>query len=251
MIQNEDQNRIRRYLLGKLSDGDSEQIEQELLANDDLFEEILIVEEELADEYVAGKLGPEERADFERHFLATPERQQNLRFAQALNRYVTNRASERGDVSRPLLPGFLSRQSRTFGLAVAVVVIVLMTSALWFFFLHQPSPTTFATLTLTISQNTRDQGVQALKIKPPGEQTLRINLILPNPPPAAVGYHVRLLDVNGESRLLKVVGQDAQSVIVEITGPQLKLGQYALNLSAIRADGTEQRIPGSYYFTVE
>src|SRR5229473_8513091 len=103
MSQNQDQNRIRRYLLGKLSDGDWETIEQEILINEDLFEEILIVEEELADEYVAGTLNQEERADFERHFLATPERQQNLRFAQALNGYVTTEA-HRKSIPGPVSP---------------------------------------------------------------------------------------------------------------------------------------------------
>ena len=103
MTQNEDHNRIRLYLLGKLADSEKEQIEQELLANDDFFEEILIVEEELADEYVAGQLSREERADFESNFLATPERQQNLRFAQALNRYVTAEA-DREPNTAPVAP---------------------------------------------------------------------------------------------------------------------------------------------------
>src|SRR5882724_5199 len=98
MIQNEDHNRIRLYLLGKLADSEKERIEQELLGNEDLFEEILIVEEELADDYVAGKLGRAERTDFEKHFLVTPERQQNLRFAQALSRYVTAEVNRNPDV---------------------------------------------------------------------------------------------------------------------------------------------------------
>jgi hypothetical protein len=45
MSQNEDQNRIRHYLLGEFSDGDRETLEQELLVNEDLVEDILIAEE--------------------------------------------------------------------------------------------------------------------------------------------------------------------------------------------------------------
>ena len=251
MIQNQDQNRIRLYLLGKLADSEKEQIEQELLTNDDLFEEVLVVEEELFDEYIAGNLAHEDRARFELHFLTTPERQQGLRFARALDRYVTTHASERSRVSRPFLPGFLSKHSRVFGLAASVVAIAFMAGALWFSFLRQTAPPTFATVTLVMSPNTRDEGVQAVKIKPPAEQTLRLYLVLPNSKLPAAGYHVQLLDVNGESRSLQVLGQQNQSIIVEIPGSQLRGGQYALNLSVINADGTEQRIPGSYYFTVE
>src|SRR5216684_4936082 len=82
------QERIRRYLLGQLSDGAGEEMERDLLANEEIFAELLIIEQELTDEYVNGGLTPDERANFERHYLATPERQEDLRFAQALNRYV-------------------------------------------------------------------------------------------------------------------------------------------------------------------
>ena len=40
------QERIRRYLLGQLSDGAREEIEQDLLANEELFEELLVAEED-------------------------------------------------------------------------------------------------------------------------------------------------------------------------------------------------------------
>lgn len=248
----EAQEGIRRYLLGQLSDGAREEIERDLIANDQLFAEILIVEDELTDEYVNNSLSPDERANFERHFLATSERQENLRFAQALNRHVTAHASGQDDMPRPLVPGFLSRQTRLFRFAAAIAVLAILAGALWFFWPRQASPRTFATLTLSISTNTRDEGVQAPKIKLPlDKDALRILLRLPNPPPPAVGYRVQLLDGNGESRSLGIAGQDTQTVVVEIPSTQLRRGQYALNLFPIKADGTEQRITGSYYFTVE
>ena len=243
------QQRIRQYLLGQVSDGAREEIELELLADDEVFAELLIIEDELTDDYVNGCLRPDDRANFESHFLATPERQEDLRFAQALNRYVTTCASARANLLRPLGSWVLSRQARR--LAAAVAVVVIMAGALWFFFVRQQPPPTFLTLTLTISPNTREEGVQASKIGPLGKQTLRLFLRLPNPSPPAAGYRVQLLDTNGESRSLKIAGQDTQSVTVEIPAAQLQRGQYALNLFAIKGDGTEQRITGSYYFTVE
>jgi len=234
---------IRQYLLGQLSDGPREEIERALLTNEEAFAELLIIEDELTDEYLNSQLNPDDRADFERHFLAAPERQDELRFAQALNRYVTTtHASERADTSIPIV---LSRQAKPLRIVAAVAVVIIMASALWFGFFRQPVSTAFVTVTLTISPSTRDEGVQSARIESPGKDTLRIFLRLPNPPPSAVSYRVQLLDVNGEYQSLKVAGQDNQSVIVEIPGAQLSRGRYALNLSAVWADGTEQRLNGS------
>lgn len=247
MIQNQDQNRIRLYLLGKLADGEMEQIEQEMLANDDLFEEILMVEEELADDYVAGNLSREEQADFESHFLATPERQQNLRFAQALNRYVTAEANRKLKAD----PVYWTTKSWVARGTAVVAVIALVVTALWFIIPRSHTPRTFAALTLTISPSTRDQGVQSAKVSLPlNADALKISLRLPNPPPPAVRYRVELLDDNGGSRPLEATGQQNHDLVIVIPSADLRRGGYAINLIAIQADGKEQRINGSYYFTV-
>jgi anti-sigma-K factor RskA len=240
------QQRIRQYLLGQVSGGAREEIERELLADDEVFAELLIIEEELTDDYVNGCLSPIDRANFESHFLATSGRQEDLRFASALNRYVTTRASARADLAKPWI---LSRQARR--LAAAVAVVVIMAGALWFFFVRQQTPPTYLTLTLTISPNTREEGVQSTKVGPLGKQTLRILLRLPDPSPPSAGYRVQLIDTNGEPRSLNIAGQDAQSVTVEIPAAQLQRGQYALRLFEIKGDGTAKRISGCYYFTVQ
>ncbi|MDX6500942.1 MAG: hypothetical protein QOG23_4202 [Blastocatellia bacterium] len=259
MIQNEDHNRIRRYLLGKLADSEKEQIEQELLANDDLFEEILIVEEELADEYVAGKLSREEQAAFEKHFLATPERQQNLRFAQALNRYVraeANRELVRAEANRelnptPVPPVYWAPRS-WIGRVAAVVAVIAVAAALWLLIPRSQTPRSFAPLTLTISSSSRDQGAQSTRVSlPPGADALKISLRLPNPSPPAVRYRVELLDDNVGSRTLETTEHDGDSVVLVIPRAELRRGRYAINLIAVQAGGTEQPINGSYYFTVE
>jgi hypothetical protein len=69
--------KIKDYLLGK-ADPD---LEKELLTGDDMFEELLIQEDEIIDEYVR----------WQTHFLTTPERIWKLRFAQLLNRYLAKR----------------------------------------------------------------------------------------------------------------------------------------------------------------
>src|SRR5882762_8945174 len=119
------QERIRRYLLGQLSDGAGEEMERDLLANEEIFAELLIIEQELTDEYVNGGLTPDERANFETHFLATPERQEDLRFAQALSRYVKTDKNnkQRAEVN---LPVFRYSQTFLFRAIAAVAVVAIL-----------------------------------------------------------------------------------------------------------------------------
>src|SRR5438477_606698 len=66
------QDQIKRYLLGELDDGTRAQVEQKLLSDGEVFEELLVAEDEIIDDYASGRLDLEERADLEAHFLAPP-----------------------------------------------------------------------------------------------------------------------------------------------------------------------------------
>ena len=55
-LNDQDQARIRDYLLGHLSDEEQEKIETRLMTEDDLFEELEISKTELVEEYRAGEL---------------------------------------------------------------------------------------------------------------------------------------------------------------------------------------------------
>jgi hypothetical protein len=52
-ITTHDHDRIRWYLLGKLSDDNRTEVEKSLMASDELFEELLIQEDELIDGYLS------------------------------------------------------------------------------------------------------------------------------------------------------------------------------------------------------
>ena len=86
------QYRLRRYLLGQIDEDAREEIEKALLTNGEEFEELLALEDELVDDYVAGNLSAADRTAFENHFLATPERTSQLRFGRAFNHYLSSHA---------------------------------------------------------------------------------------------------------------------------------------------------------------
>ena len=67
IAQNE--NLIRRYLLGELSEADQTALEQELLTDRDKFEQVCAVENELVDSYVRGEMSRADRKRFESHYL--------------------------------------------------------------------------------------------------------------------------------------------------------------------------------------
>jgi hypothetical protein len=127
---------IRKYLLGELAREEQQRLEERLLTEDEYFERLLLVEDELIDSYVQGKLSATERGRFDRHFLATPEHQQKLRFAKALKKYVAASPLpaplDATDAPSPRpawwqkLPVFLHLENPAVGLSLMAALLLLM-----------------------------------------------------------------------------------------------------------------------------
>lgn len=243
--------RLRQYLLGQLAENLREEIETGLLADEDLFEELLIAEDELVDDYLGGTLSRDENTAFEQHFLATPERTEKLKFARAFNRRLAVTRPHEIDTGN-FWPALKARQSLVSGAMLAAVVLIALAVGLWWFRDQRTSPRTFATLNLTITQGTRSDGLPAQVIKLPlPEDALKLVLTLSEKPPPAVRYQAELETSAGVKRRLEPISQDSQSVTVVIPTPELNRGQYVVKLFAVGKDGVEQRLSGGYFFTVE
>ena len=77
--------RLRRFLLGDLPEGEREAIERQCLAEQSLiFEQLVAIEDELRFDYLLGRLSPADHGRFEGKYLSTPEGRERLAFAQAL-----------------------------------------------------------------------------------------------------------------------------------------------------------------------
>src|SRR5215208_2682515 len=79
---------MRKYLLGSLEAERRAALEESILCDPGIYEELLVVEEEIIDEYITKNLSPSERQQFETNFLITAERQNKLRFGRLLRRYL-------------------------------------------------------------------------------------------------------------------------------------------------------------------
>lgn len=128
-----EQKAVRRYLLEQLSASERESIKLELLNDDSFAEELEIVEDELIDEYLANELSASERAQFEKAFLADPERERKLKASLAFQRhFAQNPPPAPSPVSLfQKLTAWMSPYLVPAGVPVAVVALIVSGVFIW------------------------------------------------------------------------------------------------------------------------
>jgi anti-sigma-K factor RskA len=266
---------IRRYLLGTLSEESRRGVEERLMTEEAFLEELTLAEGELVDDYVAGRLSPDERAAFERHFLSTEERRAQLRFTRAVGRYASAAAAsakagetdaEReaatttsttastttaGPTLGERLRAFWGDRSAAWRAGFAFAAVATVAFAVWLTTPVAHAPRTFATLTLVAGAGERATGVEPPRVRlPPGTDALKVTLTLPAGTPPATAYRVELMTDKGRTEKVEVVGHDSRAVTVVIPEGRLARGRHVLRLFAA-ADGAERRVGDSYVFDVE
>jgi len=112
-----EQQRLKEYLLGQLTEAEEEQVELRLLNEPDFAEEYDMVVDELTDDYVAGKLSGNEREQMEQHFFRSSERRSKLKFAQALK-------TRKAELNKDKLPKPNSWFRPLMAIAASLVVLV-------------------------------------------------------------------------------------------------------------------------------
>lgn len=85
---------LRSYLLGELPADQQQLIEERLLIDNDYMEQMLIVEEDLIDDYRTDQLSPQQKANYQKLFLASPEGRQKLKITQVLKKHINDFPAE-------------------------------------------------------------------------------------------------------------------------------------------------------------
>jgi hypothetical protein len=98
-INNEES--IRRYLLGQLNEDEQTRIEELYFEDGETFALLQAIEGELIDHYLRLQLSEKDRQDFENCFLQSAERHKRLEFALALKLYA-EKAAATGFLTEPL-----------------------------------------------------------------------------------------------------------------------------------------------------
>src|SRR5262245_58018327 len=85
----EQEDQIRRYLLGAATPDEVEQVETDLLRGEENVELLLLIEDELITDYALGALEQRERELLEENFFSTPERRERLMIAREMVKQVS------------------------------------------------------------------------------------------------------------------------------------------------------------------
>lgn len=85
---------IKKYLLGELAEDEQAEVEIRVLTDQGYFNELLLVEDEITDDFVSGILSGREQERTRDYFLAVPERRQKLKFIKALEQYASETDAE-------------------------------------------------------------------------------------------------------------------------------------------------------------
>ena len=126
-------NSITQYLLGELSEAESDELAERYLDDDKLFEEMKIIEEELIDSYLRGELSQAQRQAFEANYLGTPARRERVRsavaFRQAVNTFqpwtIKRPIQAFGNALRKARPKFFGPVGGILLPAMAAVIALL------------------------------------------------------------------------------------------------------------------------------
>lgn len=134
---NDRQQTIQRYLLGELTESERTALEQEYFNDQQLFEQIVEVENDLVDKHSRGLLSTETRDRFKDYYLDHAQRRERARFAEALRaklddaKDVEVAASTSTETLLERLSAALSGPRLAWALSIAVLLFAGLAG--WFF----------------------------------------------------------------------------------------------------------------------
>lgn len=261
--------KIREYLLGQSTSENSAIVEERFMADDEFYQQLLVVEDELVDEYLAGLLTGAESERFENYFLATPERREKLRFTRNLKKFVSLAEAERATVAddpnvvpqRNASPApehpvkrfsFWSNPILSYSFAAAMVVVVVLAGVMIFRVWNEPPVTDNALVVeLVPGQNRSDESIKQFTV-PAGTATVQLQLRGSNI--SAYQTHRAILQTADGSEIsrqddLRADPASNERVISVIPAALLKPGNYSLKLSGLNRQGEYEDV-ARYSFRV-
>jgi hypothetical protein len=128
---------VRRFFLGEMSEDERGAFEETFVADEKLFEQMRVAEEELIEAYVRGALAPSEREKFERGFLTTARRRARVEFTRSMLDKLAGQKAEVGAAKKAhggaaanpsawnSVANFFKSPALAFGTALALIVLVI------------------------------------------------------------------------------------------------------------------------------
>lgn len=253
----DDQKRIRGYLLGQLSDDERQVIEERIFTDPAFLADVQMIEEELLEDYVFKILPPDEAEKFANRLLVSPDQKRRLETTTALKEFSDAAAKK----------AFF----RTgWGLAIAATLIIAVGIGIW---IRRATSLERTVAALNVggesSETQSDFRVELSDLRfrsEPGQdvveervtipaQTSVVQLRLPVDSAAYRAYEVTLIR-EPDSPLFTLSDRqpidsaNRKMLIVRVPADVLTPGEYRLALKGMTADGRVDDL-GSYVSTFE
>jgi hypothetical protein len=256
------------FLFGTLDGDHKARFEERILTEPGVYEELLVVEEELIDQYLAGDLPTLEQQQFESHFLITAERQKNLRFGKMLREYAESHVDLTERVGPPipvhhihesfsLLPAPLRRWPVLAALAaiIACAGIILVRGLVNKREACVLQETNSRVVTVTLlpgSAGTEGPNTQPVIVSPKGGK-VKLELELSNP--TFRNYKSELFRENKSLQISDELTFEAKGehrvVPFTVTGEMLSPGDYQVKLSGVLDSGADEFIDNYSFRVIE
>ncbi len=241
---------MRRYLLGVLPESDQLALEQEFFADPDRLAQMQEVEHDLLDEYARGELAGEERQQFERHYLTTPEHRARAAFAQELLRAAVADAAEA--VSQPtesIWKRFWAPWQTlqfAYGLALAAMVLLAVVGVQW---LRQRANSQQEFARVETERRANQERLRALEaqIAQQGDRNAELNTELErlraqqNPPSASGSLlsFILLSTIRGSDQQTLKLSANASQVRLRMNLDSSDVDRFRINLRPVDGGGVQ------------
>jgi len=263
---NIDKQEMRDYLLGTLEADRRTQLEERIVCEPAVYEELLLVEEDLIDQYLSDGLSKAERHQFETHFLITAERQKNLRFGKLLQRYLHSHpvlvpaAAVRNTEKHAPATRFFLFPLGTFSkgpataMAAAVVVAFMGIALVCWNSLKRPAEPSNVVPVQLMPGTTRSVGIATQRVHvPPAGFDVQLELQVTN-----TSFHKYRSELFRENESLKRADElkvetkhDQHIVPFTIDGDMLSPGDYQVKLSGVLDSGQDELIDNYAFRVIE
>jgi anti-sigma factor RsiW len=257
---NIDKQEMQNYLLGSLDADRRIEIEERILREPQVYEELLVVEEELIDQYLAGELSTAERRQFETHFLLTAQRQKNLHFGKLLKRYVDSlRPAETGAPAKKsfsFYPRFLAERP-ALAFAASLVACLGIIFLVWLAARNperRAQTVARASMAITLAPGSMRSGGTTQRVNvPPKGVDLKLELQLARPTyPKYRSQLLRESETLQTTDDLKAEPKGNQHIVpLTITREILTPGDYQVRLSGVLDSGQDEFIDNYSFRVIE
>lgn len=264
-----DEEKIKGYLLGHIAEEDESEVEARLLTDRAFYEELSVVEDELIDQYLRGALSPSDRQSFESHFVKSSERQQKVRFAKALKKYVSVTADQSETnpaevaipsdsreivtvVSAPRRSSIFPFSRPLVSYALAAAILIFVGAGLFMVLRDRAGSGRVLAIDLTPGAVTRDGGEVKQVSLTRDVESVRLQLALPKN--EYQSYEAALRDSSLRTLftakdLKPQVSDSKAAVIVDVKADLLSPGDYRMQLSGTTTAGRSESV-ATFPFTI-